>query len=597
MLLLLPAPIWFAAMILVCFWPNGSASAQIPRQLGQGYHRATNSARSHCLVGGRHTIKQASASLQFSKRLTQTQLREALSGSFAGGANLFLVSGKITNTLASLSIKTSLHEKLVYRAQYTVGHDVLDAATASLSPTGKRFLATNEPELITEGCGDEYVAEVIHGGQIYIVADFTFASAEVKNQIETKITFKSLGFEKTKTFTTLSQDLKEATQVQFTALQVGGDPQKLHELLASLPQTSCRLNQLAKCFATIDGLLNYALAADGFVSQLRDSPWQVVSKPYATGGYRQLQPQASPILSQAARDAHDELATALATQKSLLGTAQEHLASDYLSPEPWEYLARQQLELLAQISQLKEDIARCRRQPATCQLALSSWQNNSEMVTAEDLAFTKDAYYYCQSQSAAMAKDLATLMAEIGSSDCEHFAQALPQASKLRLAGSGFSSWPLLSLATGLRELDLARNNLTSLYGLGTLPHLVALDISGNRISDLYPLRHQKQLRILKAQNNLVADAKALAALEHLEVLWLFLNPASTGADGFLGRQLKQKLFSHQEACDQRISELLAAGLIAAEEAAGYQASGFGPVVTAATEIYWLNCYVAAQGY
>lgn len=69
---------------------------------------------------------------------------------------------------------------------------------------------------------------------------------------------------------------------------------------------------------------------------------------------------------------------------------------------------------------------------------------------------------------------------------------------------------------TNLMRLDLSRNDLRDLEGIGALPQLEWLDASDNKISILSPLARLTSLHTLLLANNAIVDMRQL---EHLRPL------------------------------------------------------------------------------
>ena len=122
----------------------------------------------------------------------------------------------------------------------------------------------------------------------------------------------------------------------------------------------------------------------------------------------------------------------------------------------------------------------------------------------------------------------------------------LKNASRLVLRSSGFHDLSPLVALTGLRELEIggnqisslasglewsqlqalgaAHNNLDSLTGLEGLTTLQSLDAGNNRISGLTPLTGLTALTELYLDHNEIEDITALTGLTHLRVLDLSNN-------------------------------------------------------------------------
>lgn len=97
-----------------------------------------------------------------------------------------------------------------------------------------------------------------------------------------------------------------------------------------------------------------------------------------------------------------------------------------------------------------------------------------------------------------------------------------------------------------MEELWLAKNKITDLTGLASLPKLRLLSIQANRIRDLSPLadvpdleelyisynaletlnglEHNTKLRILEISNNKITSLKGLEPLAELEEIWASYN-------------------------------------------------------------------------
>jgi len=86
-----------------------------------------------------------------------------------------------------------------------------------------------------------------------------------------------------------------------------------------------------------------------------------------------------------------------------------------------------------------------------------------------------------------------------------------------------------LSSLTGLEELYLSHNDLTTISGLDSNARLRTLDVSNNRIARLTNLRHLEQLEEFWASNNQLESfqeiEKELGGLEGLHTVYFEHNP------------------------------------------------------------------------
>lgn len=84
-----------------------------------------------------------------------------------------------------------------------------------------------------------------------------------------------------------------------------------------------------------------------------------------------------------------------------------------------------------------------------------------------------------------------------------------------------------LSFATGLKSLDLAKNNISDLGPLAQHPTLSSLILVGNQVSELSPLSGVTTLTELFLNNNRVSDLGPLAGLTNMRALMLHSNQVS----------------------------------------------------------------------
>lgn len=124
--------------------------------------------------------------------------------------------------------------------------------------------------------------------------------------------------------------------------------------------------------------------------------------------------------------------------------------------------------------------------------------------------------------------------------------QHLSRLEILRIEGgwgtvdSDLLSLPMLVEFTNLRELHLARSNISDLSPLTELIKLQILDLSGSHVSGLKPIRHAIEIKELNLTGTQVDDLAPLQYMTQMRVLRLNRLPIATIAPLANMRQLER---------------------------------------------------------
>ena len=114
-----------------------------------------------------------------------------------------------------------------------------------------------------------------------------------------------------------------------------------------------------------------------------------------------------------------------------------------------------------------------------------------------------------------------------GGQDCDISAAGTLTGLKiLRLEGFGIDSVDAQALSglTGLTELRLPQNSLTTLDFLASMPGLTALNLSHNSLIDIDPIQALTALKHLNLENNSITSLTPLETLTAMETLRLRFN-------------------------------------------------------------------------
>ena len=250
------------------------------RLLGHGYDSKSEDYRANCFID-QSSLAYSYGATQFSRidQSTDTQ-----------SSNLETEFGFALNTrarfgLSSISNEASYLESVSdteVQESFTVGFEVVSKdAAIDLTGEGKgikllqpRYLALLKKKKgeyyltssFLETCGDEFVHSVKRGVKVYVSVVVKFTNKkhlkEFTNTFSAKAKWGKLDF----TSDSLSSSLKKSGSIKLTALQVGGDPFKLSDILVShggegkkktFPLVECSLENLQACKDAYKDILDY----------------------------------------------------------------------------------------------------------------------------------------------------------------------------------------------------------------------------------------------------------------------------------------------------------------------------------------------------
>lgn len=341
------------------------AFATTPK-LGQGLFSKLVQLREPCLTGEPRYIKQSIAEVNLDYHRSHANETRRLVMAAAHGANVLIVKGKQTVKLTELFHDTSLQTTLVYRAKYVTKISG-EGGQLALSPLGEKLVSIGDPDMIKQNCGEHFVSKLVYGGELNLFINFRFRTMEAKREIENKIEVSVLGLKKVIKNTHYSESARKETEISIAAMQHGGDPKVLEQILGNHPTHDCELTNPKACDELVGALIEYAIETkQGFPSQLDSNPLRIETKPYFDSPYGVLAEQAPPAWDYVNQESLFELTEKLAEQLSLKKAALQARKQGRVDTDmvvDWEH----QLTLVTQnILAIRSGIAACNRTPLGC---------------------------------------------------------------------------------------------------------------------------------------------------------------------------------------------------------------------------------------
>lgn len=559
-----------------------------PQKIGVGFDINNQAFRNSCLTGDVEYAGAQVAEVNFESSLDEDDLIIQLNTSIKGKVNLFVASASASLKMSRFLRKRDYSLNLIY-SHHLTGKSAL-IKNIALTAQGQKAIASNDVGYKELLCGQEFVHKINLGASLFIAVRLDFASEEMKEEWKAKVKFKVFGFKKTKTFRGSSGYENASTSVSFHAVQVGGNPEKLDEVLATINKMKCTLAQIEQCYEAIDKLFDYATSDSGFpaqVSELRYDPnayYPAVS--YETKPYN--------ITEFAAISDPDFLPFSLDVQG-----VQESVSDEY------EYMANIELrarELLDSDRLLPEE------RPAVQKILEDSHSNTVNLLRIRDICL-KNTEAICLASFADLALlpvDASKLSipdrimdrcieADFGSSvdsdariiqyiydhypinSCEDLERQKSLVKTIALDEKNISSIAILKHFTSIEHLSFSDNEISSLSALRFHPNLDYLNIAHNEVHDLNPLRFRNKLEFLNLASNSIESLGPINDLRPKKI-FTYSNPMKD-----YGRIPDQRglyellIMTSHEACTYELGQALQLGFIDHDDYDFYYEMGFGP--------------------
>lgn len=224
--------------------------------------------------------------------------------------------------------QTGYSQSFLFDYVVNLGNTLFDVSSSNpLNP----LAPTNDQCEFRKICGNQYVCQVEPGGKISVQMRFKFNDQFLKKDFSASAGAGIKDWKKTlcgacgkevisisanldAEISKLSQITKANGQLEITASQEGGRPEKLVQVIGS-NVTTCSLTNIANCKKVLDDVVGY-VSGEGFAGSLRESPTMLY---YQYCPYEQI-----PGVPQLNSDVTSEITTA---RQNLAAKYQERLAA------------------------------------------------------------------------------------------------------------------------------------------------------------------------------------------------------------------------------------------------------------------------------
>lgn len=501
-----------------------------------------------------------------------------------------------------------------------------------LSKDGVKAKALEDKDDTAKLCGDTFVSQVELGAQLFIMARFDFGNAAAKSEFDAKIGFDYLNiFEVEGAAKVLSENAKRNAIITVSAFQMGGNVERIFEILAAREGSNyavmqCSIEKADACLATLNKFIDYASnPTTGFASQLKSltydtsTPGGAAALGYVTKRYdqgsadtRTLYEAPPAVLGAAVKDAREWLERRYAAL-SIDAKKVEKLQRLYLSEEQktqfqelQDRIARSSKRLLEVATICYTDFDKCAPAKAELETLLAS----EEYFYEPAKIFKKYNFMdYCMlpGQPETTVRTVVALKKAAGfdeGTECERVYEDLEATSILDLKKLGINDVrPLRGLTrvrsidlseneirnpsalfelNGVRNLNLRNNKISVIDGIESMASLESLDIVDNDVEEITPVFALSKLKTLKAHGNRIAPQ--LAA----DPMWQQLP------------SLTMRSLSDREACANAADVLVERDEVAESEAKLYLSRGMGPTFKRDGALdspfeQWVRCSAAAR--
>ncbi len=566
-------------LYLLIGWIQSAYGSYIPhvqklQTLGQGYDINNQAFREKCVTGDIVFGGAQSGEVNFEKSLDQETLRTELDTMLHGKANMFIASAKASVKFHRATSMDKFSLNMVYRS-YQRGKTAF-LVNQRLTPLGQQAADSGDLTFMKLRCGHEYVEQVDLGGSLYIMVRLDFDNEAAREDYEAKITFKVMGYSKSKTVKGGSKFESSSARISFDAVQVGGDPSKLEKLLKEIKQKSCALDHLEDCHEAADRLLNYAIGAQGFEAQLNNMVYSETDY-YPAQGYKtkSYEEGALPGIGEADYEPFsgqvegilESRGTDFAQMAEVSEKAENLLTSRRLLPS--EKIAITKIrddasENIVQILRIRDTCLKLKKIKCVTDhqnLTLRSIDRNALIIPERLLDRCALA-----DRSDSFDSDgiiLIDIFQRYGFTSCENLLARASEVKQITVANKNLSSLEMLKFLPNVEYIDVRHNELVSLRFARFLPQLSYLNASHNQIQNITHLKYREGLKFVNLANNLITAISPLHTL-HPRTLLFYGNPVNEDISDFVARKSEFDLMlsSNRDACEYELNQAITLNLI-----------------------------------
>jgi hypothetical protein len=474
------------------------------------------------------------------------------------------------------------------------------------SPRLKANFAQMKASDFLISCGTRFVSKVERGGFLLISLVIQYDNSRSAAFIREDANWQEASlYTFVQHMQRISPALRSHLSIHTNILQVGGQPQKLLEVLAqhnSAPSFSCDPTQAASCQQKLDAVAAYASRDKvGFRAQFEevsDSLLIFTTKTYQEAGLGPAQTE--QVQYRASRDAiiqaklqsdRDRFRLQKILGMRLHRQDQKNLQVIKTAIERNDFL-------------LKRAVKSCFDEAKSCAEWAARVSVEWSTYRVEDIVHKPDFLDYCTSPllELPLRTTVDALLGKAGTQDCYVAFQALNQMESLDLSSLGISDIsPLANLDSPHPfALDLSRNQIVSIEALSSITRLFLLNLRNNRIKDISPLKDRPDLQVLDLGYNAVDTWPEGLASRSLKALNVIGNPLVDSGSLRKMYPEAQVYVSAQDLCSREIDWVQSQGLISRPEADEYRALEMAPYYStfpARSRFIqgWINCKVAAR--
>lgn len=361
-------------------------------------------------------------------------------------------------------------------------------------------------------CGDRYISETEYGGYLAVIYYFDFSSKREKEEFEKKSVLQYVGIEEL--INRMEESEIENYRMTFglTAIQVGGNPNKLIELTGSDIFT-CGIKNLENCKKVSKNIVDYISNKDGLYDQIVKTPKnQLINQTpmyFELKSYSHLDPDikdwewSSNNIS--SKNKLVEIYQKIVKANSAINYRKDiDYSNSYL--EELDFLG---MTMNRNLFDIYSEIKTCRKYPKKCfqlsKLIIKKFEN----FDANKLPIPKSHFLdYCLVPSLdidiyhGIQKTLQTY--KLNHLGCNDSYKYLKESQFLDISGQKIKKIDFVQNLPELSFLILGDNKIKDPDAILSLNKLIYLDLSNNNIADLTEIRKKfsKPKIVLKTKGN-----------------------------------------------------------------------------------------------
>lgn len=524
--------------------PSASLSAQAV--LGEGYDASGEKFVGNCVVGTSVFAGAPSASVNFERSLSASEISDSLGFAVGARARYGLMTASASARFASDSSSNEYSEVTVYSADYRFKnvkfrYTGLSDVGVKASQGSGRYMWENWEKT----CGHGFVEEIELGAKLLISAKVEFSTKEDKKAFSAEFKIGGPAFSASGELKKASRRFGKSASVSIRALQIGGDVSRLSAVFGVGKDSKvvvdgknihallvCSMDRIDACLQVLDSAITYATDTEdpkGFPSQIKPNydpqqPNGPADLTYVVKPWTNLALYPPPlIIAELVKSARAELSRRF---EATLKWRNRVIA---LASGPFR-LSAKQTRNVEEVSQIVDDnmshimnvaivcyseVEKCPEQVSVLKSKLKSVDEDYLNVYPEVFAQWCDAFHSDLIKRSAKNTVSALLAVAKQEMDIDKLPDQCAVAERI---------------LSDLASFDLRGKSIENLGPLLMFAQLETLYLQQNEIKDLSPLQGMTNLRDLNLNNNLIADLTPIAGLKNLERLrananWLEFVP------------------------------------------------------------------------